>query len=68
VNAVAPAREVAVRGKHRTEVTEATEAGAGSGAKSCSVNTVAPVQVVTDWEKHRTEVTEATEGGSRIGG
>jgi hypothetical protein len=46
VNAIASARAVAVREKHRTEVTEATEGGIGSVAESCSVNAIASARAV----------------------
>ena len=51
-------------GKHRTEVTEATEGGIGIGGQKSSVNGLSSwAKNTLMGGKHRTEVTEATEGG-----
>ena len=56
-----PVREPSVWGKHRTEVTEATE-GEGVVAKGLQRTSGLPERESSVWGKHRTEVTEATEG------
>jgi hypothetical protein len=58
----ASGREISFRGKHRTEVTEATEGDLGWVAKILSVTAWTFVREIGATEKHRTEVTEATEG------
>ena len=55
-------RERAQRGKHRTEVTEATEGDLGWWTKCTWVKIVGSGAGTRQRGKHRTEVTEATEG------
>ena len=63
-NAPASVREPwAIRGKHRTEVTEATEGELEWVPESFSGTSGGSVREdASYWGKHRTEVTEATEG------
>ena len=63
MDAVAFRARATRKGKHRTEVTEATEGGLGWGVERAWVDTVAFRARATRKGKHRTEVTEVTEGG-----
>ncbi len=56
------------RGKHRTEVTEATEGIKRLGGEWVGRRLRLPCGNHGAGGKHRTEVTEATEGVKRLGG